>query len=1490
MFTINTPGGQTISVRDRDASPVISTASGIIDVSALVINRIFAAATQVSQGQTNIRVLMDVLNYGNQEVTSVGGGLNFRTNRDGDFTYTGPPVALSVPARVGSTPGSRTMEFLVNVLPSAGAGTAKITGFASGIYMGSPASASDTAFFDSWLVQQEAALILKRVDVKADTVNQGQPGIVIECEVQNGASSSFANANIEGTDFAFRLNNESDVSASFSATADVGNSAEVTANQSKILRYYLQAATTAPIGSIYVYPVIHYKDGNSAAAKSTVFSQNDNFYCQEAGAIEIYQIQPSQPSVTRGQTSSWTVTVGVHNNGASPITVDFNPSKTKLEFRQAGTDFTDYFSVMPPPAFDDYSSDLAGGATKQMLFTVVGVSAPPGAYSIVSRIETTDGLKASDAFGSIVVQTEEDLHISRITPSQERATVNDSTWPWSVDVTLGNQGGSDVEIDTLASRLIFSGGSGFSVGRPRLIQNSAILRGGQSDVLRFPILRAGSPAGVVTIAASVVYNVLNSGALDSVQTPSGSRGFVTLQNLGNGFIAAVKPAPLALTRGKTAPWRVTLSLNSQSGAGNGDIEIDLDTPASTYVRMFKKISGPGGDELVWLPEYDLQMPASLAGSGTRILKAGIPDSLIFTGIVPIDSTGEFQLEARVSGRDVNSRRAILFSLAAPAVSIQVQTPANLLAMANSIQPAYVSGGSFYRFQLNIMNIGGSTLELNPSQTVLSFTDGTTSYSALLDAAFGATLPGSSTRTLYFHANALLPAIIAGNYVPTLTVAGMQNGNVYAPTPLLLSQNSITVANPREVMITALRSETPTVTAGQSKPWYISLDVTNNGSSVLRLDSTRIAFYRNSVDVSSRFALVKPDTFTTGSTYIRGDSSATVRYRVDAVDATLNPGQINISGHIWLTDSTQAFRRFDEQTDQGNSGYVLVQEPADPAIIAFSPSQSTVTRGQTVPWTITALVRNRGGSTVALDLSKTLLSFSAGDTNFVVQAPVAFSGSGALLLEPGAEDSLRWTVQEVDTSAALLGVVRVDAAVGFAEINSDRAILLNTTIASQGFDITVQNSAQARLAGFRIVVPQDSLVNGGQIFYVQARVANPGSGESLRRSRVRFSANGFVTFTGSAEAEVASIPAGGSLWTEPGVLIKADTTDGLVPTLSARIISAEAGNTGQPATVLPALAESDSSMMVYIQRPGILAIKRIAASRDTIPSGYSLDWTIAVDVTNRGKGSIVLNPPKASDITIKQGFVISPPVLTAEQRLLDGGDTLHVVYRVIASSSGSGLMPIAARVTAGDVNDTLRTVAPATAQTNVFVSTSARVRIVQTALNAEANRVDAAGIGHLNTRQSFFIDVDVENSGGQPLESVYVQLRGGKSQIPLGVQLISKLSAFEGPRRLSFAVIADSVENLGSETFEAIITQALGEDGSRAFIAPSMDATAEIRIYRPARLKLISTAALTTNTDKIVSYNQIFPVEVIVENLGSEPVSAVALDLSADPAEKAGDPR
>lgn len=1478
LFKLASPGTQKIYVQALGITPQIADSSGQIDVSAALISRIRADAAKVSIGQSNIPVVMEIQNWGTLPLTDVVGQLKFS---NGSYSFTGPATAITIPARTPAGPSTEQLTFYVRVLGGSTAGTNTVVdGSMSGKFSGTTLvvdSALPGGTTHSWFVQNEANLLIKSVDVLADTVQQGQQQIAIEVEVQNGTDAFFANALIQSTSFQFLLNNMTDASDSFRVTRDITNPVILTALQTAKLKYYLQSSTVAPQGYVFVHPTIQYVESNTMVTKFAQAAMPDLFYSVEAGSLQIIEIQPSQPAVTQGQTTPWQVRVVVKNTGSFPLTLDFNPAETLVQFRRAGTDYSSQFVIEAPATFSDGTTSLSSGDSKSVLYTITATTFQAGTYSIFSRIKTLEGLVASDAFGSVEVQTSEDIRIAQVRASQPTVTALDTTFDWHIDVLVSNQGGSAVEIDTLRSMLVFANSDSFILARPKLLQWGTILKGGQSDTLRFAVRRAGESLGLETIDAALYFANLNSGKPDSAKTLPSARGTVTLQNPANGYISAIAAVPDTLTQNGTTPWHITLHLNSQANAG--DILLDLENTDSTYVRLFK--------DGIWQSDYTLQMPAALAGSGTRLLKAGTADSLIFTGVSMGAADSVLQAVVRVAGKEVNRNRPVRLSNLAPTATLTIQTPANLSVQANSMQPSYISGGAFYRFQVNVLNSGESMLLLEAGSTYLTFTDGAITFTTLLDAALSTRIPGSDSQTLYFNAQSLPVDFRTGRYTPELHLVGAQNGDPFEQI-VSLTDNMVTVGDPREVMITALRSLATSVTIGQTKPWTIELDVTNNGSATMYLDSSQVIFLLGAQDVSALFQVSRPDTFINGSRYLRGSASSTVRYGVNGISPGMLPGQVTIAGHIWLTDSTQTFRKVDEQTNEGNTGYVLVQSPAELQLADLRSSQSTVSRGQNVPWTIRARVSNGGGSQVTLDLAQTQLRFSNGDTLYTVQPPLAFLGSNTLLLDAGHSDSLQWRVLSVSAGPAVLGPIQIDARIQATENNTDRVLVIDSGDFGKTVTVLAQDSAKVRIDSVRAVLPQKTFANTGQDFYLQAKVTNPGEGDWVRRVRIGWRSDGFVLFPNGQEVQIDSIRAASSKWTEPGLLVKAGNVANVFDNLTAHIISSEAHNTGQSATQLPSALAQDTTAILAIQQPGILQIVQVSTSKDTIPSGSVKPWYIYVDVANSGQGVLLLEPPAASDITLRPGFAVAAPVLSAEERRLTFGVAKRLTYEVTVSGAGSGIMPVTARIRAADGNDPLRVLNPQSGQDEVFISTSARVQIAQTNVNGKAYNVDDQGIVHVNTRQLLNVQVRVENNGGQVLDSVYVRLRGTRSKIiTTNPQVINDLGVNDADyfRLLTFQIQADSLENLMGEALIADIPRAVGEDGSIAKASLSPDSTVTLKIYRPAELRLINTHANTPSADRSVSYKQTFPVDVYVKNLGTEAIDSVQVHLVSEPANR-----
>ncbi len=1312
------------------------------------------------------------------------------------------------------------------------------------------------------------ALKINRVYSNASLINYGQQNILVFLKVKN-LSQTKTLTDVTG-ELHFKLGNQNrDIDYIWERIPPT--TVNLSPNSTATLQFRVNVRETAVAGDITVdgYAFGNY-DGLPVSAFGAI-TDSTHTWSLRSGTVEITDIRPSQPTVTQNQTTPWYIDVVITNKMAAPIRINFDTTKTFIRLRQGGYNYTSSYQIAYPVELLEGGDTIEADSSRHLRYIITRVGPQLGTFSIYSRVETIDGFAVSDAFGTYNVQSPPDIRITRLIPSQMKVTAGDSTHHWYVDAVVSNLGGSAVAIDSLASHLIFSDGSGFVVKPPHLLHLGDVLAAGQTDTLRFRVVKNGTNLGFFTVDALVSFRVINTAQQDSLLSAPNLRRTLEVQNPAECFISNIRVSQPYITQGTTVNWWVTVILNSK--AGGGDVEVNLDSSDSTYVRLFR-----GFD---WQSGYVFSLPTKLAGSGNRILKAGIPDSLVFPISSMGSTTGEMKIICRVGGVELNMAKPLVFSNIAPK-TVRIQLPANITFIPNSLQPSYVSAGRYYSFQINATNTGESSVELDPLKTIFEFTDGNEVFSTRLDASKGTILPGYSTKTLYFNANNLPSTFSTGLFPTRITLRGSQNGSLYEQV-FTLNDNRITVGDPQQLMINSLRAEVGSVTAGQQKPWTIRLEITNNGINTLLLDSARVAFYYGLQDISNKFTVSRPDTFVNNGKYLRGQSTNILRFTVTEVDAATELGQVIIAGRIWLSDSVQTFRHFDAQTDQGNAGAVMVQAPAVLRMPRLTLSQNTVTRGQYVPWYIQVSVKNEGGSQVELLPNQTRLDFSKGNDNFAIQVPGLFEGSGSVILPPNAEDSLKFTVLAVNGQMGMLGACTVDATITAIESNSDRVLSINSQSIGRTRSITIQDSAAVRIDSIKVDVPLKTFVNAGQRFYLKAKVHNPSSGDWVKQAQIAFFGGTFSEFVSGSVAVIDSIAAGVSKWTEPGVLVAAQDISDVFETYHARIIGSVAHNTNQVAKVLLSTSARDTSVTVTFQRPGILAINKVSASKDTIPSGYILPWYIYVDIANTGQGALILEKPSAEDVIIKPGFVIEPPVLEGEDAILHGGETFRLVYTVTASSAASGPTMVTVRVRARDGNDPTRIIQPLTGQKSIFISTTARARIAQTFIDPEQFNVDEASVAHVNQKQVFSVFVKVENNGGQDLDTVRVRLRANRSKVlPPHEQVIEKLRVTEGYRQVVFNVQADSVENLIAETLVADITKAVGEDLSLATVSPAQDSTVVIKIYQPALLRISSTRVIVPQPDKKVSYGQTFPVEVKVENLGSEPVRNITIRLQANP--------
>jgi len=1472
-FSLSTPGTQTITVRDQAAG--VQTTSDDIAVNSIKIVQITSSFTKVSQGQTDVPVTMQVENQGDQPLYDVHGSLNFKsgaTPRDGDYTFTGDTLTALGPGQTAN------LTFNVSVQDTAKQETVSIDGSAIGTFSGQAVTDDASDATHSWLVQQASNVAVASITMPADSMAQGQSGIQLETHLSNNlGSTNSARANNVQVEFKFFFNG-SNVSNFFSVSPNPINSESIAGGAETDFLYTVAAAEDAPVGTISISEVVTWSDSNSSQQGSTASPILETFELVVGSKLTITDLTPSQPTVTQSQDSLWKVTMAVRNGGGLSVDISFASDKTYILFKAGSIDYTPTYTIEQPTQFVEGGTSLAPSETKHIDFLVRHVGSQTGNIPIIGWVETTAGAKTnsnSDGITSgIIVQTPENVYLPNVLASQNTATVGDNAHPWTVRVPIENRGGSEIVINFDSTALSFSQPAGFSYTKPgALLHHGNSLKENESDTLVFTITGTGTTTGDVNIGAKVHYTVVNTNEAKSKS--SATDAVVTLQTPSDFNIVKVDASQKIITAGANPDWWVTVHLTNESGGS--DVQVDLSHFDSTWVRFYK--------DDVLQTDFTVGMPTALEGAETKILAAGARDSLVFPVTAVGSDPGDVIVRGRIAATELNRDKAFSDSTFDDrADTVVVQSAAAVSYIDTSLLPKTVAPATNVDFKIDVQNTGQSTVELNADQTSFSFSDGVVTFTALLDPSFSTSLLGGKTTTLHFRRTYVPSTFTLGNYVPQVLLKGSENGTSFQSSMVLADQ--VVVGEPGELVITSLEPETKTVTIGQGKNWVINIGVQNNNPDSVRLDSARITFYDNTQEVSQYFIVENsPDTLASGSRYLQQGETDTLRLTVDSVAVNAPLGRILLGADIWMTDALEPSHQLTGTVTNIND--VFVQQPAQLSITKFNPSQNTVTRGQQKPWSVALHVKNDGESALHLisDSTKTFIKFSKPDSDFTISYPTAFAASGGLELAGGAEDSVLFVINKVDSSSSLLGAINIQAHISTVEMNTDRVLIDSTESTTGPITVTIQDSAVVRLDSIFVDVPSDSFVNKNQEFYIKAKVANPAAGniDEVQQVTLNFvSKFGHVTFPNGSTITVDSIGPGETKISEPGILVRAPDYKDAREVVTAEISASKARNTGEPVRVL---APVDSSAVINIQEQGnfvLQEVKTFLTKNDTVPSGTASPWEIHLLVANTGEGAILLKRPDSADVSInQQGYIIKPASTPWVDSLLTAGDVDTLVYVVQNTPTKSGEFTITARARATDYNEPDRGLLQQTKQKQFWVTTTSAVRITKTEIDTTQNNVDAEGVGHVNIRQKFYVQVQVKNEGGQDLDSVKVKLQTQLSAITDGE--VKKITDLRPGRtaKVTFEVKADAIENLAGETLKSAIVLAKGIDGSNADVLTGLDTTAIVKIYRPASLRIISTRKVVPNGDRI-SFNQAFQIEVKVKNEGSESIKGVSLALAQNP--------
>lgn len=231
-------------------------------------------------------------------------------------------------------------------------------------------------------------------------------------------------------------------------------------------------------------------------------------------------------------------------------------------------------------------------------------------------------------------------------------------------------------------------------------------------------------------------------------------------------------------------------------------------------------------------------------------------------------------------------------------TITVQTPPNIEEVANTISPVTVSQGQTgVIFSVNVQNTGEVDVALDTNSTI-SFTDGTITYSAGLSV--DTTIAAGQTGALVFLATDIDASMVATNYNPTLTLSGIDANTAVFSQTIDTDSNPITVQTPASLSVGDIFSDVPAISKNSSiNTATVSIPVTNNGEATAVINSVDVKIFDQQTtpsDISTNFTIARTDSV--GNNI---DGSKTLTYTIIPKSSESYEGLVDIATTIDYED-------------------------------------------------------------------------------------------------------------------------------------------------------------------------------------------------------------------------------------------------------------------------------------------------------------------------------------------------------------------------------------------------------------------------------------------------------------------------------------------------------------------------------------------------------------------------------------------------------------
>ncbi len=1200
-----------------------------------------------------------------------------------------------------------------------------------------------------------------------------------------------------------------------SIDGDPAPGTQILTNASGVITFQVRSGTTAGAATV----IMNSLSGTASGNTGVTFAPLPNLVSNTIPSPDVVALD-----------SPVSFSVQVQNTSSTALTLN---TGTMFEF-------TDGSVTYSAPLAAQQTISGSGSVLLAFSSTVVSASMTPGFYQPIIRVSGTDEFGAAFSQNSFLPAQSvlvTGIRIAGVIPQSTTVRHNDID---TVTVLVENQTPNEATINAVSLSIDTDGH--YDIGDP---VGPATIAGNTTRAFLFPVLiEETSPTGLDTLDASVDGTIMGQTVFDLSLAPEPVSTWEVIAAADLQYVSSTL-SPTVVSRGTNKSFQLEIR-------NDGPTTVTLDTATTTFEFT------DGGNTY----STTLSNSVAIAPSFSQVLT--FKPKFIPTAFTQGDYAANLQLRGNdPSGPVVLDRTT--------SDLITVQAPANVvLAAANAVSPDVVSQNASVAFQVDVVNNGAATVELNPT-TTFSFAGG--QFSATLDGSATTTLPPGPT-TLTFNAATISSGIAASSYSASVTLNGTENGQPVSFGPFT-SPDQVTVQSPPEVQIVSISAVPGTITTNQSGV-TVTMRVRNNGGTDVNFDSVGLTFTNAATNVDSQFDPSNPTGFAGGPTLSAGGSEDDIVFTVNDMPGAMTPGSVIIDGDLTVIDALTS-DPINTNTGSGGAGVLNVQTPAALSVLAITPNRTQVTFGQAADVVVTAFVRNTGQADFTWSLGTTNLAIPSG--NWTHGVPVSSLG-GAI---PGGDtDTLTFTYSTPGNAGQGL---RIDLDANGTEDNTGAPVNANTAGGGALASISVQQPADIEIVTTMLRAPFAPLVNTGQSVGVQVQVTNNGEATVDNVTLGLLAASG-STITGPAPV-FSSLASAQTLIDTFAVDMR--PTPGS-ETFTSSIASATDRNSGES---LYGVTITDNTATATVQAPAVIAVANANVSQTSITALQSVDWFVTVTVQNNGEADLVLNPPTGNDLAFSIGglpqndYAVIPPS-TFEGGgagwTIAGGDSENLRYIVTTSGANTGTLDIRATINARDGNNPFASLNDFADTPQVTVDAASGLFINTTITTLDFNEPNDE-VSTVNVGQVVNIEVVVNNSG-ESADSVEVSLaQNGTSTItPLG--LPSRPIGDGGSETYVFEVVAGGT---GFETFTATITKAISSNTQNP-INPSSsnDDTQSLFIQVPATISVAASVTdppgateLSTNQSFTLSAQLARGGESALEDSGSVAIS-LPVGFTLDP--------